>query len=784
MMQFKHVLRWCTCAPMFCVAALLAPQTANAEIEAVDGVYQLSSGQDLADFSTLVNGSDNKAINAVLTADIDMAGVEFTPIGARDAGYSGSFDGQGYTISNLVVNLPGQDYVGVFGSIAAGAQIKNFTVDSSCSFTGQAFLGVVGGYTGAGGSFVIDRIGSEADFTGSAQNISGIFGVNMGSSASGFTISNCYTTGKIAGARESGAITGWAQNGTVTNCYSISEVSGNDANQPFFRGGPASSNNYSTMGQVTQISAEDAASGKLAYMLNGNQETIVFGQTLGTNAYPVLFGGEQVYQSCAEGFDCGGRALGEEVYSNTFSEIVLPEHTHADGICTVCDHVDPNAFQPAEDGVYEIATPAQLYWFAMMNNNQINRQMNIRLVADIDFTAYNTMIGLNNNREYNAVFDGQGHTITVNLKKEDGTDNCALFGGLWNATIKNLRVEGNVESNGKYAAGLVSHTYGDCLIENVITDVDILSHLSGDATNAGIVAVVENPTTIRNCVVAGSQSTDNGTNHCGGIVGWSSQTSTISNVLVVADITVGDTNSNLVSRNIANANATNVFFTKPFASTEKATQVSEDEVASGAVAYTLGWGQEIGVDATPSPMCNHIVYKYGSQFTNTHKPAMEMPELSTPEAPIFYYIKNARSNKYVQYTGGTMNQVDNMVDYANMFYFVAAGEAEGDYVPVTIHNALAGGKSMTNFGAWGGEGTRWYIHTNPGLSENGLYIGTVTDTNTNAWWNDHGQATVGSWTCDGGSIWQFQQVAIEDVPEMAMVVYNHVANGKTLKVCR
>ncbi len=780
MMQFKSVLRWCTCAPMLCVAAFLAPQTANAEIEAVDGVYQLTSGQDLAEFATLVNGSENKAIDAVLTTDIDMAGVGFTPIGAPDAGYCGTFDGQGYTISNLVVNMPDRDYVGVFGAIAGGAQIMNFVVDSSCSFTGKAFVGVVGGYKADAGSFLINRIGSEADFTGSAQNVAGIFGVNMNSSASGFVISNCYTTGKITGARESAAITGWAQNGTVTNCYSISEVSGNDANQPFFRGAPTSSNNYSTMGQVTQITLEDAASGKLTYALNGNQELINYAQTLGTHTHPVLFDAELVYMSCSAGVDCAGRPLGEEFeYTNT--EVVLPPHDHVDGVCTVCGHVDPNGLQPAEDGVYEIANGTQLYWIAWMNYNVSRENMDVRLVADIDYTPYNMMIGDQGDHEYNCVFDGQGHTIKVNLKKEDGTQNCALFGSLYNATIKNLRVEGNVESNGKYAAGLASHTYGACVIENVVTDVNILSHLSGDATNAGLLAVAENDTQIKNCVVLGSQSTDNGTNHCGGIVGWSSGISTIENVLVVADITVGDTNSNLVSRNIGNANTTNVFFTKPFASTEKATQVSEDEVASGALAYTLGWGQEIGVDAVPSPICTHTVYKYGSQLTNTHKPAMEAPVLSTPEAPVFYYIKNARSNKYVQYTGGTMNQVDNMVDYANMFYFVAAGEAEGDYIPVTIHNAVAGGKTMTNFGSWGGENTRWYIHTNPGLSENGLYIGTVKETGNNAWWNDHGQSTVGSWSCDGGSIWQFQQVAIEDAPEMAMVIYNHVLNGQVMK---
>lgn len=754
---------------------------AQAEIpELVDGYYQLDNAEDFKWFADRVNSGDN-AINAVLTADIDMAGVTFTPIGVASSNYKGKFDGQNHVISNLIVNLPEQEYVGLFGIVTGGVEIKHLIVDETCSFTGKAFLGVVGGSNGSG-TVIIDGVGSEADFTGSAQNVSGIYGVNM-SSAAQPKITNCYVTGKISGARESAAISGWVTNGSVTNCYSLAVVTGADgADKDFVRGNDATmkqsiANCYTKNGSQgsIQVSDEDIASGKLAFLLNGNQEEIYFVQTIGTDPYPVLTGASQVYASSA---DCGGRITEDAEFSNT--ENTIPAHSYETGICSVCGKLNKDAFETV-DGAYEIENAAQLYWFAMMASTFGDR-MNARLVADIDYSEYNKMIGgTGAERGYCGEFDGQGHSITVNFMKDNGTENCALFGSLFDANIKNLVVKGNITSNGKYAAGLASHTYGACVIENVVTDVDIVSGVSGDATNAGLIAVTDNSAKISNCLVAGSQSTTNGANSCGGVIGWCSASSEVSNVLIISDITVGTSGSNTVARNIGNVKASNVYYTKPFANTEKGIQASEEDVASGALAWTLGWGQEIGVDAIPSPLCTHTVYKYGSQLTNTHKPAMEMPVISTPENPVFYYIKNARSNKYVQYTGAKMNQVDNQVDYANMFYFVAAGEPEGDFVPVTIRNAMAGGKAMTNFDVWGAP-TVWNIHINPAKTENGLYIGTSKDTGANAWWNDHGQSTVGSWSCDGGSIWQFEQVAIEDAPEMATVIYNHICNGEIINV--
>ena len=77
-----------------CVALLSASRAVAGGLESDElGAYLISSPQDLLDFSDLVNNGASGA-NAVLTADLDMTGYDFTPIGnAEGTSYSGTFDG-------------------------------------------------------------------------------------------------------------------------------------------------------------------------------------------------------------------------------------------------------------------------------------------------------------------------------------------------------------------------------------------------------------------------------------------------------------------------------------------------------------------------------------------------------------------------------------------------------------------------------------------------------------------------------------------------------------------
>ncbi len=125
-----------------------------------DGVYLISSAGELQWFAALINGTLtdgtewNSVANARLTADIDMSGVSWTPIGNCTASdttyaYGGIFDGNGKTIKNLSVTGADTYYAGLFGYVFGGT-VKNLTLaDSNITHTGGAAYGNLQNATGA-----------------------------------------------------------------------------------------------------------------------------------------------------------------------------------------------------------------------------------------------------------------------------------------------------------------------------------------------------------------------------------------------------------------------------------------------------------------------------------------------------------------------------------------------------------------------------------------------------------------------------------------------------------
>ena len=119
-------------------------------IDIKDGVYQISSGADLAEFSRLV-AEGNGNIKGVMTRDVDMTGIGFSPIGSGDVPFSGVFDGGCNYVRNLTIDSPAKSYVGLFGVVSNGAYIKNVIVDASSSVAGKDFCaGIAGGSVGGG----------------------------------------------------------------------------------------------------------------------------------------------------------------------------------------------------------------------------------------------------------------------------------------------------------------------------------------------------------------------------------------------------------------------------------------------------------------------------------------------------------------------------------------------------------------------------------------------------------------------------------------------------------
>ena len=131
---------------------------------------------------------------------------------------------------------------------------------------------------------------------------------------------------------------------------------------------------------------------------------------------------------------------------------------------------------------------------------------------------------------FDGVFDGNGHTITVNVngidEKDGGNkDTKALFGYVEGGVIKNLKVTGNINVYSLFGAGLVNRMYGGT-IENCLSDVTLTSYFDGDGTMAGFCSTTEpasKPNLIKNCVFTGriQAASGNNTYKCGGLIGWS-----------------------------------------------------------------------------------------------------------------------------------------------------------------------------------------------------------------------------------------------------------------------
>ncbi|WP_462389071.1 fimbrillin family protein [Phocaeicola coprocola] len=180
----------------------------------------------------------DKSINCTLSADINMAGKEWTPIGTdENNSYNGIFDGNGNTITGLTVNQSEKYNAGLFGCLGSGGKVQNLTLEnvniSGIYYVGSVVgtnFGTVSGCTASGnitgtetlvGGVVEWNKGTVTGCTASGnisgrRNTGGVVGENVG------TVTACHATGDVTGTEEAaGGVVGWNYYGTVTACYHV-----------------------------------------------------------------------------------------------------------------------------------------------------------------------------------------------------------------------------------------------------------------------------------------------------------------------------------------------------------------------------------------------------------------------------------------------------------------------------------------------------------------------------------------------------------------------------------
>lgn len=142
----------------------------------------------------------------------------FTPIGNLSTKFTGSYNGQNYSILNVFINQSSTNYIGIFGYIS-GATISN--VKAEVDITGNSMVGGIAGYSynsQINNCYVKGKIGKS-------WYIGGIVGYNDKSN-----IENCITMCEINGHYAVGGLVGINKsNANITRCYSMSKVVGNSA---------------------------------------------------------------------------------------------------------------------------------------------------------------------------------------------------------------------------------------------------------------------------------------------------------------------------------------------------------------------------------------------------------------------------------------------------------------------------------------------------------------------------------------------------------------------------
>ena len=184
--------------------------------------YQIGTVEELKWFRDVVNGANGQTQNlgacAVLTKDIDLGNEAWTPIGKdNDNAYTGTFEGQGHTISGLNISS-NLTYVGLFSAVKDGT-IRNLTVEGNVSSNSSG--GAAGGIVGCALNATIENCSNHCNVAGNSSDVAGgIAGFNI----EGAKIIDCYNVGKITlNKLVIGGIAG-NNSGTISNCYNVSTL--------------------------------------------------------------------------------------------------------------------------------------------------------------------------------------------------------------------------------------------------------------------------------------------------------------------------------------------------------------------------------------------------------------------------------------------------------------------------------------------------------------------------------------------------------------------------------
>ncbi|BEG99325.1 T9SS type A sorting domain-containing protein [Bacteroides sedimenti] len=443
--------------------------------------------------------------NFIVTADIDLAGADWTPIGTQSTPFSGTFNGNGKRISNMTISN-GAAYSGFF-SVVENGTIKNVWLHS-------------------------------VNITGS-DNTGGLIGqLNDG------VVMNCRVSGTIGGSNFIGAIIGSTFNtelSTVTDCFADGSVTA------FFGGG-------GIIGQAKDktviqrciytgsVSAAGRGGGLIGY--SGDDDSVLTPANTFSNSVllkttinrTVTWSGEDHFNCIVGTFNPGvlsNNLASEEVSFVGTNHIVNSGLDTKDGLTKTVEDLKLQSTYEAIDYKFGSAeeTPWSMnsisgypdLWYTIVKSNfaagdgstadpyQITNKAelenvrsfmgsNFKLMNDIDFagTDWTPVAG-----NFTGTFNGNGKKISnINIPAGSLDKNIALFSVVAGGTIKNLWIDNATLTAGHESGILVGKLDGGTISNCAITNSSITAKATGLTFIGGMVGLTTaNGGTISDCYI-------------------------------------------------------------------------------------------------------------------------------------------------------------------------------------------------------------------------------------------------------------------------------------------
>ena len=214
--KMKNATDWQAGGEYTYTVSLAAAKDLGYTIES-NGSYTVYNADGLMNVAELVNGGKTD-INITLTADIDLTGKDWTPIGTDyDNSYKGTFDGGGHTITGLTFTT-NDEYAGLFGWLNRAGTVKNVVMEGVQITSNQIYGGSIGGVVGYSWG-TIENCSVSGSVSGTVY-VGGVVGAQIGGSITG-----CSSSATVKGTVDVGGVAGQTNSSaTLTACYATGNV--------------------------------------------------------------------------------------------------------------------------------------------------------------------------------------------------------------------------------------------------------------------------------------------------------------------------------------------------------------------------------------------------------------------------------------------------------------------------------------------------------------------------------------------------------------------------------